>query len=462
MANPKFEYNTPNGGKGSLTLMKNVVFNSSMCDGIYLKTRVPASTTTTTIKLYRNYASGRNGSHYGRLSVELSEAVDEYLTIIILKSSGNESIIITPGKTTATSQNDFDSINPSRIVVYRNKGAVYDITSNTDSYIGAISHATDSYGADAKVEPTNSFTLTCNDETIYVYPLCKGFEIESNEDDKISSIHLPVFRYNGEIYYPTIKITNDKKDTISKVVGYIPDVIGDKIKEKEEITEEDAGAEDTGDYVFDPIEMPELPDFVMPELPEVTYEDTVKDIVKDSTSEAVKETTFVESKPVEDTSGGTGDSGSSGEIDYIITGGTMVKYDVKSGPLGTVSLLVEKVKGDVQGAKTRHFPIYDADGNYVGSVVQVVNADGNVMETYNTSFNPLNGGGTLYVDEETGAFTYIDNKGNITVSDGTINGNSYYKYTGGVNDSGHEVYIGEDGFPVYVYTDPDTGEKIFM
>lgn len=494
MSGYKLMYNTPDDGKGSLGLMKNYAFNNSMCDGIYLQQKVPPSTTETELFICQGSAkldsAGTILASAPFMCMYVTNPVDEYITVVInltfknIWGSGetikSSKVLILPPQQTLicpemfawTAYHTFNDV-----YIYVGKRLAYKFEGDTecknfkDTYFGARKVT-----GDTTENTHKGFPLTCNNESLYVYPLCKDFKIENDDDNEISSIHLPAFRYKDEIYYPTIKISLDnekgalnKENILNKVVGYVPSFIGDTIKEKYNLKDENIAAENTGDLgagtglEFNPDDF----DFTPPEfvggldLSTADWVGTVvNEVVKESSSTAVKDTTLVESTPVVDTSGGTGDSGSSGELDYIITGGTMVKYDVKSGPVGTASQMIKTFKGDVPGAKIRHFSIYDADNNYVGSVVQLVNTDGNVEETYNTSFNPLSGG-TFYLNEETGEFTYVTNKGDIYISNGQ-GGTDYLEFSGGTNNLGHDVYYGPDGFPVYIWTDPDTGEKIIM
>lgn len=492
MSGYKLMYNTPNGGVGSLGLMKNYAFNNSMCDGIYLKQVVPPSTTETTMTLL-----------FGLInldivfSIKLTKPVDEYITVVLnmVNDDTNElystTCICPAGSKFAKAIVNADAsymYSAKSIYVYAGKRLVLsaeghrEILNNiinmwTASADLSIVRYLDADGNQISESELSTHKLTCNNETVYVYPLCKIDYIRNGSDAK--SIHLPALRYNDGYYIPTIKLSmNDsdgelnKEDVLNKVVNYVPSFIGSAIKEENNLKDEDIAAEDTsgvGDIPsdssgteFDPNDY----DFTPPEFvgglvfPEYTFTEVTENIVKNSTTEAVRDTVVIEETPVEDTS--SGDSGSSGEPDYIITGGTMVKYDVIGGAWGTVTGVVKLFKGDAQAGNMRTFPVYDADGNYLGGVVQLLDKDGNVVQTNSDDLKLLSGGGTLYVNEETGAYTYIDKKGNITISDGTKEGNRYYEYTGATNNVGHDVYIGEDGFPVYVWTDPDTGEKIFM
>lgn len=503
MSGYKLMYNTPNDGKGSLGLMKNYAFNNSMCDGIYLKQVVPPSTTETTMTLL-----------FGLInldivfSIKLTKPVDEYITVVLnmVNNDTNElystTCICPAGSKFAKVIVNADAsymYSAKSIYVYVGKRLVLSAEGHDEILNNIINmwmasadlsivRYLDANGNEISESELSTHKLTCNNETVYVYPLCKIDYIRNGSDAK--SIHLPAFRYNDGYYIPTIKLSMNnsdgelnKEDVLNKVVNYVPSFVGDAIKEENNLKDEDIAAEDTsgvGDTSIDSSEPefnPDDYDFTPPEFvgglvfPENTFTEVTNEIVKNSTTEAVRDTIVIEGKPVEDTnsgdSGSSGDEGSSGgsggsssELDYIITGGTMVKYDVIGGAWGTVTGVVKLFKGEA--AEMRNFPVYDADGNYLGGVVQLLDKDGNVIQTNSDDLKLLSGGGTLYVNEETGAYTYIDKKGNITISDGTKEGNRYYEYTGATNNVGHDVYIGEDGFPVYVWTDPDTGEKIFM
>ena len=531
MSGYKLMYNTPDGGKGSLGLMKNYAFNKSMCDGIYLKQIVPPSTTETTLTM-AYHASTYSIVVAGGQTIEvmdcylnfsLSESVDEYITVVVNAREKlynqvfgeyyykDQSVIciISPGKKTYNTALFYDHYIIDSVYVYAGKRLVFhEVAEETGDdlrhkYFNAILKDASGNIKENTVAP-NTITMTCNNETVYVYPLCKEKPvILNNNDGKISSIYMPAFNYKDEVYYPSIKITNNKEDVLNKVVNYVPSFVGDAIKEENSLKDEDIAAEDTsgvgdssGDISgggFNPDDF----DFTPPEFvgglvfPENTFNETTKEIVKESITTAVKDTTIIEARPVENTGGNTGegggdsgDTGGSENNNYTIIGADAVQFEVDKSVWGIGKYLLTHDPNnntDIHSGNyipNDYYPLFDNDGNIKGVIVQIYNEDGSVAATYvkNTDEHGLSGAfkqlidtigdmsfgdGTLYKNPN-GGFTYIDNAGNITISDGTKGGTRFYEFTGGTNNIGHDVYYGPDGFPVYIYTDPDTGEKIIM
>lgn len=493
MSGYKLMYNTPDGGKGSLGLMKNYAFNNSMCDGIYLKQVVPPSTTETTLTMAYHASQFSMTVAGGQtitaqdcfLNFSLSKAVDEYITIVV---NAREEIynqifneyyykdqsvicILSPGKKTYTTDLFYDFYIIDSVYVYAGKRLVFhEVAEETGDdlrhkYFNAILKDSSGNIKENIVAP-NTITMTCNNESLYVYPLCKDFKIENNNDSETSSIYLPAFRYKDEIYYPTIKISDNKEDVLNKAVGYMPSFIGNAFKEEYSLKDEDISAENTGDLgdgaglEFDPSDF----DFTPPKFeggivfPETTFNETTKEIVKESITTAVKDTSIIEVKPVEDT------SGDSSEKEYQIIGGGMVKYksiNVFSSTIystldffGTGTAVVKVIKGSV-----KTYPVFNEDGEIIGEMSQMLNENGEVIFTQ--ASGEIKSGSNLYINEETGAYTIVNKNGDIIMNDGQDN-QTRYEYTGGTNNVGHDVYYGPDGFPVYIWTDPDTGEKIIM
>lgn len=491
MSGYKLMYNTPNGGVGSLGLMKNYAFNNSMCDGIYLQQKVPPSTTETELFICQGSAKydskGTILASAPFMCMYVTNPVDEYITVVInltfknIWGSGetikSSKVLILPPQQTLICPEMFawtvyHTFND--VYIYVGKRLAYKFEGDTecknfkDTYFGARKATGDT------IENTHKgFPLTCNNETLYVYPLCKDLKIENNDDNEISSIYLPAFSYKDEIYYPIIKISSNKKDILNKAIGYMPSFIGNAFKEEYNLKEEDISAENTGDLgvgtglEFDPSDF----DFTPPEFegglvfPENTFNETTKEIVKESITTAVKDTSAIEVKPVVDTgSGDSGNPGDSGEKEYQLIGSSMAKYETLGWASSAAFSIMDMFGGAVAAEKAingshRAFPVFDEDGKTWGSVVQLLNEDGEVVLT--KTYGDIPPGSVFYLNEETGEYTIVDKKGNITINDGQGN-QTYYEFSGGTNNLGHDVYYGPDGFPVYIWTDPDTGEKVIM
>lgn len=265
MSGYKLMYNTPNGGKGSLGLIKNCTFNNSMCDGIYLKQRVPPYTTETELFISQGSvgydSAGTLVSQNPAMCVYVTKPVDEYITVVInytfIDIWGSGETVKSTKVYMLPPQKDFAYSEPliwtayctfNDVYIYVGKRLAYKFEGDTecknfkDTYFGA--RKADSFGITTG-NTHKGFPLTCNNETLYVFPLCKDFKLSNNNDNKISSLHIPAFRYKGEIYYPIAKISNKKEDVLNKAIGYIPSFIGDKLKEDLELSDEDIMAEDT-------------------------------------------------------------------------------------------------------------------------------------------------------------------------------------------------------------------------
>lgn len=489
MSGYKLMYNTPDGGKGSLGLMKNYAFNNSMCDGIYLQQKVPPSTTETELFICQGSAkldsAGTILAQDPFMCVYVTKPVDEYITVVINftvvqvwgdgSTAKSSMVFILPPQQTFTFSNTaitwtaFCTFND--VYIYVGKRLAYKFEGDTeckkfkDTYFGARKVT-----GDTTENTHKGFPLTCNNENLYVYPLCKDFKIENDGDNKISSIHLPAFRYKDEIYYPMIKISGEKNDALNKFVNYVPTFIGNAFKEEYNLKDEDISAENTsglGDISGDslgPEFNPDDFDFTPPKFeggltfPENTFTEVTKEIVKESTTTAVKDTFIVEEKTIEDT-GGSG-SGDTIKKEFTVISGE--KWDVKGG---FKAFLYDLAGSMVEWHSIKRIPIYNSDGTIKSTITQILDEDGEVVATtiahQNQIDDLLSNGGTL-IEGEDGTYTYIDgNTGDITIvnKDGT---SDYYENTGGINNLGHEVYYGPDGFPVYIWTDPDTGEKVFM
>lgn len=385
----QLKFNNLDGSTGFLGLGKNVSFLENMCDGICFKYKVPASQTTTTLKLMSNFASGRNGTSWGILQVELSEPVDEYITIVVENSVKTYTMIITPGKKIGGSIEAFDGdYTVKKIEVYRNKQLIYSITNGCKDYIGKTSHATDSYGVSARVEPTHSFSLTCENETVYVTPLIKK---ESNNTEGISA-YMPAVRYNGEVYTVGVKLSDSQESTennIKNINKYIPTDEADISEEvKKDIVEES------------------------------------KDYILDSTHTGVS-------------------FGKNGEGDAVYVRHLKFEKDNGDGTSTTTNGMVWVNVKD--GEEVVEMPIRNKDGEIIDYVAVAKDKETGEIGDVGSSGITDNGGGESYriFSLDDGSTVAISEDGSITINSGknSPNGNTTtWNPTGNTTESGNPTY----------------------
>ena len=466
----KLTFNTFNGGKGSLGLMKNWSFNNSMCDGLCIKYKVPPKLIDVGIRFYNYYVDTYINGNSTRIEtglkrVELSTPVDEYITIsykgyeiryvgvvgIETKIEVSGTCIIPPSKGYIETSDMFgDAVNLTMLIIYANKRAVYyseneaELAEFKNKYYGEYTRSVEDLEGTGNVITGYPFKSLA--ESTYVYPLCKSKPTIESDGDELLSLHLPAYRYNGEIYYPMLKITNNKSDSLNKVVGYLPDNIADQIIEEEGLDKEDVVAEDTSDssgFDVGDFDLPELPvpdGIEFPKLETTKIEETTKDLQQNVEDTAIKETQTEETKKTEVVNEETG------EIEEVEETTTFQTAKVKVGNSfwEDFKLGFKFLTGKYRDRAIESLTIRDTEGNIVDRIIIVFD-----KKTGEYSASGEKGTtGDLYVTKYSGYIfvtkdgMYISNK----------DGRTYYKKTGEETQHHYNPETGqveEDKYTVY-------------
>lgn len=476
----KLSFNTLNGGKGTLGLMKNWAFNNSMCDGLCIKQRVPPKLIDVGISFYNYYVDTYINGESARFEtglkrVELSAPVDEYITIsykgyeikyvgavgIETKIEVSGTCIIPPSKGYIETSDMFgDAVNLTMLIIYANKRAVYyseneaELAEFKNKYYGEYVRKVEEIegtGNDITGYPFKSLA-----ESTYVFPLCKSKPIIESDGDELLSLYLPAYRYNGEIYYPMIKITNEKNDSLNKVVGYLPDNIADQIIEEAGLDKEDVVAEDTGDssgFDVGDFDLPELPvpdGIEFPKLETTKVEETTKELQQNVEDTAIKETQTAETKKTEVVNEETGETEEVEETTIFQT----VKVKVKSNIWQPLKLGFKTLTGKFKNLSTDARLIRDKDGNFIDQLVILVDRDTGeyIAFTKNGTQGDVyltDGEGFIFVTEDG---MYISDENGFRQYDKTRE-ETQYQYnpeTGQVEEKKYDVYDDGSGVETWV------------
>jgi len=393
----QINFNNSNGTKGFVELVKNVNFLESMCDGIYLKYKVPASTTETTMTLLWGFISIDLV-----FSISLTEPVDEYITVVlnIVNDDTNElysTMCICPaGAKFAEAPINVDAsymYSAKSIYVYVGKRLVLSAEGHDEILNNIINlwmastdlsivRYLDANGNEISKSELNTHKLTCNDETLYIAPLVKT-EFTNSYDTRV---YLPAVRYNGVIYTPGVKITNT-----------------------EEPTENDIKDIDKHIPVID-VDIPE---------------EVKKDIVKEQTVQNI----YVI---------GGGAYEKDGSILYMKM--MFIGDHTSLDSVTPVRLLVDVKSGE----EVVEMPIRDKDGNIIDYIMLAKDKETGEIGDVTTAV-PWSGDTYSFKTLDDGSTVAIGKDGSITINTGQNreSGNTITYYpTGGTSESGNPLYSG--------------------